>query len=265
MRPHSVHGAALANRRRSTSLVSTHISGRTRKGAFKLSGSRVVTGWCKLGAIKEELGDACMTLSSAGHWLRLVVRGSFAYHAVPANVASLSALRQHVVHLWRRALKRRSQKDCTTGVGSLFLRPSPARPGLPSLAGRALRRHSPRWSPVRKSRPPGSVRGCPATGIPAAMSSAAGILRSLVASFVLGTVSLVAPAHADPPPTVPRIGVLSAQGAFPTLEEGLRSGLRGLGYIEGADLVIDWRRSAGTKTRCGSSLLTWPDREWSSS
>ena len=37
-----------------------------------------------------------------------------AYHAVPANVASLSAFRHHVVDLWRRALRRRSQADRTT-------------------------------------------------------------------------------------------------------------------------------------------------------
>jgi hypothetical protein len=49
-----------------------------------------------------------------GQWLRQAVRGYFAYHAVPTNIASLSAFRHHVVDLWRRALKRRSQKDRTT-------------------------------------------------------------------------------------------------------------------------------------------------------
>src|SRR2546427_812239 len=49
-----------------------------------------------------------------GQWLCQVVRGYFAYHAVPTNVASLSAFRHHVVDLWRRSLKRRSQKDHTT-------------------------------------------------------------------------------------------------------------------------------------------------------
>lgn len=49
-----------------------------------------------------------------GRWLAQVVRGYLAYHAVPTNSRSLYAFRQHVVELWRRALRRRSQKDHTT-------------------------------------------------------------------------------------------------------------------------------------------------------
>ena len=40
-----------------------------------------------------------------------VVRGFFAYHAVPLNGPVLSAFRYHVTDLWRRTLRRRSQKD----------------------------------------------------------------------------------------------------------------------------------------------------------
>ena len=40
--------------------------------------------------------------------------GFFDYHAVPTNTAALAAFRDHVVDLWRRSLRRRSQKDCTT-------------------------------------------------------------------------------------------------------------------------------------------------------
>jgi RNA-directed DNA polymerase len=94
----------------------THICGRTRKGAFQLKRkSRRDRMRAKLGAIKEELRRRMHDpIQQQGHWLRLVVRGYFAYHAVPTNIASLGAFRQHVVDLWRRALKRRSQKDCTT-------------------------------------------------------------------------------------------------------------------------------------------------------
>jgi group II intron reverse transcriptase/maturase len=94
----------------------THICGRTRKGAFQLKRkSRRDRMRAKLRAIKEELRRRMHDpIQQQGHWLRLVVRGYFAYHAVPTNIASLSAFRQHVVDLWRRALKRRSQKDCTT-------------------------------------------------------------------------------------------------------------------------------------------------------
>jgi hypothetical protein len=47
-------------------------------------------------------------------WLKQVVTGFFAYHAVPTNSAALSAFRYHVTCLWRRSLRRRSQKDSLT-------------------------------------------------------------------------------------------------------------------------------------------------------
>src|SRR5262245_2572673 len=43
-----------------------------------------------------------------------VVTGYFNYHAVPTNGPTLAAFRFHVIHLWRRTLRRRSQKDWTT-------------------------------------------------------------------------------------------------------------------------------------------------------
>ena len=49
-----------------------------------------------------------------GRWLKQVVTGFFAYHAVPTNGAALSAFRYHVTCLWRRSLRRRSQKDAST-------------------------------------------------------------------------------------------------------------------------------------------------------
>jgi hypothetical protein len=52
-------------------------------------------------------------VAEQGAWLGSVVRGFFAYHAVPSNSRALSAFRHHVVDLWRRALRRRSQKDRT--------------------------------------------------------------------------------------------------------------------------------------------------------
>jgi len=39
---------------------------------------------------------------------------NFNYHAVPTNAQSLDAFRRHVMNLWQRTLKRRSQTDCTT-------------------------------------------------------------------------------------------------------------------------------------------------------
>jgi hypothetical protein len=49
-----------------------------------------------------------------GKWLRSVVTGFFAYHAVPTNFRALGAFRHHVVNLWLRTLRRRSQKDDMT-------------------------------------------------------------------------------------------------------------------------------------------------------
>jgi hypothetical protein len=42
-----------------------------------------------------------------------VVRGYFAYYAVPTNIWSLAAFRYHVTVLWCRTLRRRSHKDWT--------------------------------------------------------------------------------------------------------------------------------------------------------
>ena len=49
-----------------------------------------------------------------GRWLAQVVRGYFAYHAVPNNIQALNAFRRAVRWLWWRSLRRRSQKDRTT-------------------------------------------------------------------------------------------------------------------------------------------------------
>src|SRR6266568_2619299 len=49
-----------------------------------------------------------------GKWLERVVRGYFNYHAVPTNARALDAFRHHVTDLWRRTLRRRSQKDRLT-------------------------------------------------------------------------------------------------------------------------------------------------------
>jgi hypothetical protein len=51
------------------------------------------------------------TIPEQGFWLAQVIRGYFAYHAVPTNFPALSAFRYHVRRLWLRTLRRRSQKD----------------------------------------------------------------------------------------------------------------------------------------------------------
>src|SRR5262250_90439 len=65
-------------------------------------------------------------------------------------------------------------------------------------------------------------------------------LRFLV---VLIVVALFSPAEAQQPKKVPRIGFLTASSvsSMATRTEALRQGLRDLGYVEGKDIVIEYR------------------------
>jgi putative ABC transport system substrate-binding protein len=63
---------------------------------------------------------------------------------------------------------------------------------------------------------------------------------------VLAAALLSLPAAAGQPPTVARIGVLNPQTASASLEDALRQGLSQLGYVEGKNIVIEWRRAADT-------------------
>src|SRR5262245_9455519 len=89
------------------------ICGRTRKGKFQLKRkSRRDRMRAKLSAVKEELRRRMHQLiPEQGRWLAQVIRGYYAYHAVPLNSAALSAFRHHIKRLWLRTLRRRSQKD----------------------------------------------------------------------------------------------------------------------------------------------------------
>jgi len=59
------------------------------------------------------------------------------------------------------------------------------------------------------------------------------------------------PAHAQQPTKIPRIGYLNAN--FPTTNpvriEAIRQGLRELGYVEGKNIVIEWRYAEGKSIR----------------
>jgi hypothetical protein len=54
-------------------------------------------------------------------WLRQVMNGWFAHHAVPCNYPSLNLFRRAVVWYWRRALRRRGQRDTTSWADILRL------------------------------------------------------------------------------------------------------------------------------------------------
>ncbi|MGK2924205.1 MAG: group II intron reverse transcriptase/maturase [Lysobacterales bacterium] len=92
------------------------ICGKTRSGAFQLQrktrGDRMRARLQEIKAqLRERMHDA---IPEQGKWLKAVVTGYFAYHAVPTNSRALGAFRHHVTDLWRRTLRRRSQKDGMT-------------------------------------------------------------------------------------------------------------------------------------------------------
>jgi RNA-directed DNA polymerase len=94
----------------------THICGRSRQGVFQLKRqTRRDRMRAKLRALKEELRRRMHEpISLQGKWLRQVVRGYFADHAVPTNCKSMSTFQHYVMDLWRRGLQRRSQRDRST-------------------------------------------------------------------------------------------------------------------------------------------------------
>src|SRR4249920_2936173 len=62
-----------------------------------------------------------------------------------------------------------------------------------------------------------------------------------ILAVVMGTTPLAWNAHADQITTVPRIGVLTQLYRNSVIEQGLRDGLRELGYVEGKNITIERR------------------------
>jgi group II intron reverse transcriptase/maturase len=93
----------------------TFICSRTRRGKFQVKRkSRRDRMRAKLQAIKQELRRRMhQPIPQQGKWLAQVVTGYFNYHAVPTNGRALATFRFHVIDLWKRTLRRRSQKDRT--------------------------------------------------------------------------------------------------------------------------------------------------------
>jgi group II intron reverse transcriptase/maturase len=99
-----------------TFLGFTFVCGKSRQGHFLLQRkTRRDRMRARLRAVKEQLRRRMhLPIPVQGAWLRRVVTGFFAYHAVPTNSRALGAFRYHVTDLWRRTLRRRSQKDRMT-------------------------------------------------------------------------------------------------------------------------------------------------------
>ena len=94
----------------------THICGKTKSGKFLLlrrtSKKRMRA---KLKLIREGLlRRRHLPVPVQGRMLQAVVRGYFAYHAVPSNIRCLGRFRTEVVRAWLHALRRRSQRTRTT-------------------------------------------------------------------------------------------------------------------------------------------------------
>src|SRR4051812_5056707 len=135
----------------------THICGRSRRGTFQLQrNSRTDRMRATLRRVKDALRRRMhQPIPVQGRWLTHVVRGYFAYHAVPTNRRAVMAFRHHLTDLWRRTLRRRSQKDRFTWARMAKLADAwLPRPHLlhPWPSERFAVRH-PRWEPSARIGP----------------------------------------------------------------------------------------------------------------
>jgi len=94
----------------------TMICGQSRKGGFQLQRrTRHDRMQATIQRVKEELQRRRhQSIPEQGKWLSQVVRGFFAYHAVPTNYQCLVVFRVRIAQLWKRALMRRSQRGRRT-------------------------------------------------------------------------------------------------------------------------------------------------------
>jgi group II intron reverse transcriptase/maturase len=96
----------------------THICGKTRKGWFTVLRKTKRKKWQqKLKEVRAELRRRMHDpVPKQGAYLRVVLMGHMRYYGVPMNRRSLSAFRHQLQWLWRKTLKRRSQKHKLTGT-----------------------------------------------------------------------------------------------------------------------------------------------------
>src|SRR5262245_29687819 len=79
------------------------------------------------------------------------------------------------------------------------------------------------------------------------------MIACLFAAALLSTASFI---EAQQPKKVPRIGYLSAatRPSMSASTEAFRQGLRDLGYVEGKNIVIEWRFAEGNPDRVPTLL-----------
>lgn len=90
----------------------THICSTTRQGKFcvrrKTMAKKVRA---KQAALTVELRRRLhRPIPETGQWLKSVLEGHYGYYGVPRNYRALNAFRYHVLQMWRRTLRRRSDK-----------------------------------------------------------------------------------------------------------------------------------------------------------
>lgn len=93
----------------------THICAKTAAGKFLLVRHTTTSRMrARLRVVKDALlRRRHLPIPEQGRWLGQVVRGYFAYHAVPTNAHALVTFRTQVTRAWLHALRRRSQRSRT--------------------------------------------------------------------------------------------------------------------------------------------------------
>jgi RNA-directed DNA polymerase len=90
----------------------THICAKAKNGSFlvkRITDSKRLR--AKLRAVKTEMRRRShQPVPEQGEWLASVVRGHYAYYAVPGNIKAIDAFRDQVTRHWHKALRRRSQR-----------------------------------------------------------------------------------------------------------------------------------------------------------
>ena len=91
----------------------THICARNKAGRFWIKRITIAKRLrAKLAEVKAELKRRRQhPIPEQGQWLASVLRGHFAYYAVPGNSDAVNAFRFLVIGHWRQSLRRRSQRS----------------------------------------------------------------------------------------------------------------------------------------------------------
>jgi RNA-directed DNA polymerase len=94
----------------------THCCSVNRNGKFKVMRKSMRSRFVgKLRAVKEELRTRMhQPVKDQGLWLRSVLLGYYAYHAVPGNWERIGEFRTQIARIWYKTLRRRSQKSTIT-------------------------------------------------------------------------------------------------------------------------------------------------------